>query len=189
MCTQAHSFTHLHTYTQATSEWTLDYPPFFAYFEYLLSLFAPYFDPQMLTISANPYRSKETGTFECVHISPFTYQLFSTTVIFQRLSVIVSDILLYYAVHRYINRRNSLSSNNTSTSNSSTSSATAKSNYSDSNPNNTNNNNSYPAKLPPVTKFVMFLIILLNPGLWIVDRILFSSFSGLTPLFCIHVVL
>jgi len=58
----------------------LDYPPFFAYFELVLSYFAPYFDPQMLQITAKPYTSPQT-------------------VFYQRLTVIVSDIVYFYAVY------------------------------------------------------------------------------------------
>lgn len=62
-------------YVEATSEWTLDYPPLFAWFEWLLSLGAPFFDRGMLVISATPY-----ATFG--------------TVLYQRLTVVVFDLLL-----------------------------------------------------------------------------------------------
>lgn len=77
-----HSLPRQTWYHEHTSEWTLDYPPFFAYFEYLLSLFAARIDPDLVRISATPI---------------FT----SSIVSFQRASVIVSDVVLFYAIYAY----------------------------------------------------------------------------------------
>ena len=69
-------------YYEHTSEWTLDYPPFFAYFEYILAYFATYFDKEMVKV-ANLY-----------------YDSF-TMVVYHRITVIVSDIIFMYACYRY----------------------------------------------------------------------------------------
>jgi len=70
------SLPHSQWYTEATSPWTLDYPPFFAWFEYLLSLAARHVDPAMLQINNLDYASWRT-------------------ILFQRFTVIITDLVLF----------------------------------------------------------------------------------------------
>ncbi|GFS94751.1 probable dolichyl pyrophosphate Glc1Man9GlcNAc2 alpha-1,3-glucosyltransferase [Nephila pilipes] len=71
-------------YLENTSQWTLDYPPLFAWFEYFLSFLAKYFDPKMLQVTNLNYESLKT-------------------VFFMRLSVILSDLVYCYGVNRIFN--------------------------------------------------------------------------------------
>ncbi|KAJ0666883.1 putative dolichyl-P-Glc:Glc(1)Man(9)GlcNAc(2)-PP-dolichol alpha-1,3-glucosyltransferase [Helianthus annuus] len=69
-------------YTDETSPWTLDYPPFFAYFERFLALFASLVDPTITDL-----------------YNGLNYKA-PSVIIFQRLSVIASDTTLIYSVYK-----------------------------------------------------------------------------------------
>jgi len=62
-------------YVDESSQWTLDYPPLFAWFERTLALGAARVDPAMLVVSTAPYAS-------------------AATVAYQRSTVVAMDLLL-----------------------------------------------------------------------------------------------
>ncbi|XP_014222388.1 probable dolichyl pyrophosphate Glc1Man9GlcNAc2 alpha-1,3-glucosyltransferase [Trichogramma pretiosum] len=66
-------------YTSDKSQWTLDYPPFFAWFEYALSKIAVYVDPKMLDVNNLNYAS-------------------SNTKLFQRATVIIADLVYAFGI-------------------------------------------------------------------------------------------
>ncbi|KAJ5166041.1 hypothetical protein N7492_006337 [Penicillium capsulatum] len=70
-------------YYESTSEWTLDYPPFFAIFEWLMARAAVYVDPAMLVVKNLGYDSWET-------------------IYFQRATVIITEVVLVYALSRFV---------------------------------------------------------------------------------------
>ncbi|KAI0986638.1 hypothetical protein GJ496_000022 [Pomphorhynchus laevis] len=74
-------------YTNNVSEWTLDYPPMFAYFEYFLSIFGNLVDRNMTTtLSDKPYDSLRTTAF-------------------QRSTVLICDVLFAHCVFRFTDKR------------------------------------------------------------------------------------
>jgi alpha-1,3-glucosyltransferase len=114
---------------QDTSQWTLDYPPLFAWFEYSLSQVAQFFDPDMLIGMAHGPSSDCPWVIICQSeamydtrrpwlsgpglaiqlnaplspppaVSNLEYASLAT-VAFQRCSVMVTDLLLYYAALQY----------------------------------------------------------------------------------------
>jgi len=70
-------------YYENTSEWTLDYPPFFAYFEYLLSIPASLIDSRM------------------VDLNNLGYDAWSV-IAYQRTSVIVTELVMALALRSFI---------------------------------------------------------------------------------------
>ncbi|BGP16632.1 hypothetical protein JCM10213_000452 [Rhodosporidiobolus nylandii] len=69
-------------YYDTTSEWTLDYPPFFAFFERLLASFAYVVDPKIVQLDNLGYAA-------------------ASAVNFQRTTVILSELVLVFALFRW----------------------------------------------------------------------------------------
>ncbi|GAA50844.1 alpha-1 3-glucosyltransferase, partial [Clonorchis sinensis] len=76
-----HSLPFNRWYFESTSKWTLDYPPLFAWFEWLLSQVAAQVDPKMCMISNTAYSSPKT-------------------VWFQRCSVLLTELTVYFGLWR-----------------------------------------------------------------------------------------
>lgn len=72
-------------YYEDTSEWTLDYPPFFAWFEWTMAQAAHYTDPSITTI-----RNLNYDNWTCI--------------LFQRASVIITEVVLPFALSRYVQK-------------------------------------------------------------------------------------
>ncbi|KAI6248906.1 Dolichyl pyrophosphate Glc1Man9GlcNAc2 alpha-1,3-glucosyltransferase [Erysiphe necator] len=70
-------------YRDNTSQWTLDYPPFFAYFEWFLSHFARIVDPEITKVENLGYDSWQA-------------------IYFQRATVIISELVLLLALSFFV---------------------------------------------------------------------------------------
>eukprot|EP01132_Coremiostelium_polycephalum_P005300 gene5300-6600_t len=124
-------------YFEDTSEWTLDYPPFFAWFEYGLSKFASLVDPSIIQLDNLNYKAP-------------------TAILFQRCSVIISDLLFISAsllLSNYL--------------------------YSDDKQKKNNESNRSEVVVQQVPwyqdkEFLVFLFVVLNPGLLMVDHVHFQ---------------
>lgn len=69
-------------YQEQTSEWTLDYPPFFAWFEKMLAFIASYSDPEMLVISNLNYASLATIRFQRASVILTEFVLIASALMF-----------------------------------------------------------------------------------------------------------
>lgn len=75
-----HSLPLQHWYADESSEWTLDYPPFFAFFERFLAIFAAWVDPKIVDLTDGR-----------------NYNAWSA-MLFQRASVMAADAVLYWGL-------------------------------------------------------------------------------------------
>lgn len=75
-----HSLPLKNWYIDETSEWTLDYPPFFAFFERFLATFASWVDPRIVDLT----QGQNYGA--------------DIVVMFQRATVMAADVVLYWGL-------------------------------------------------------------------------------------------
>lgn len=68
-------------YYEETSQWTLDYPPFFAYFEFILGKILFRIDPGLLRLTDEEIAD-------------------DSVVFYQRVTVILSEIVYFYGVYK-----------------------------------------------------------------------------------------
>jgi alpha-1,3-glucosyltransferase len=68
-------------YYDETSVWTLDYPPLFAYMEYILGMISKHIDPRITELNNLDYKG---GL--CIY--------------YQRATVLLGDIVLFYSLKR-----------------------------------------------------------------------------------------
>lgn len=80
-------------YLDETSQWTLDYPPFFAYFERFLSFFAPLVDPKITDLHSGLGYAADSVVY------------------FQRITAMASDLCLLLGVLRLTRKAEPLSRN------------------------------------------------------------------------------
>jgi hypothetical protein len=74
-------------YFENTSEWTLDYPPFFAYFEKILSKYAAKFDPLLVKIQKDPIAT-------------------DNVVVFQKMTVVLTDFAILFGAYFFCKVKN-----------------------------------------------------------------------------------
>eukprot|EP00948_MAST-09A_sp_MAST-9A-sp1_P000901 g901.t1 len=94
-------------YTDTTSQWTLDYPPCFAYFEFVLAqIVNSHFIRKYLILPLDFPGEKNLPSlqFENYSITTLQSKPFDSvaTVVYQRLSVIVTDLTLLFGVILFI---------------------------------------------------------------------------------------
>ncbi|KAI8071536.1 glycosyltransferase family 57 protein [Gongronella butleri] len=143
-----HSLPFSEWYREATSQWTLDYPPFFAWFEKLLSVGAAVVDESMLQIQAAPFVNERT-------------------IIYQRCTVMASELILFWGLWRYINAEEDDTEDQKASTSSGTSSTTT------------------PTSTAKTIRTIIAVSIFLHPGLWIVDHMHFQ-YNGLLYGLLVH---
>lgn len=140
-------------YTEATSQWTLDYPPFFAYFEYFLTWFVP-------------EAVKKDGALDLVEQGQYGWP----TIVFQRTTVIITEIVLFLALQKYIDTSGNEQQQHSKTSSSSSTTTDLK----DTSTNSEVESTSSQLRYKKLQAFAIAGSIALSPGLFIIDHIHFQ---------------